>query len=73
MVGAGFTIIPRHALGGNGFLAPSDTLTKAIIGVGGMGRGHIPYEGTKVVAICDVDTEHLALARNMIDYKSERI
>jgi predicted dehydrogenase len=34
-----------------------------------MGRGHIPYEGTRVVAICDVDTEHLALARNLIDYK----
>ncbi|MCK3685520.1 Gfo/Idh/MocA family oxidoreductase [Maribellus sp. YY47] len=69
LAGAGFTIIPRHVLGGNGFLAPSDMLTKAIIGVGGMGRGHIPYEGTKVVAICDVDTEHLALARNLIDYK----
>ena len=67
--GAGLTIIPRHVLGGTGYLAPSDLLTKAIIGVGGMGRGHIPYEGTKVVAICDVDTEHLALARNLIDYK----
>ena len=66
--GAGFTIIPRHVLGGNGFIAPSDQLTKAIIGVGGMGRGHIPYEGTKVVAICDVDTEHLELAKSMIDY-----
>ena len=67
--GAGLTIVPRHVLGGTGHLAPSDQLTKAIIGVGGMGRGHIPYEGTKVVAICDVDTEHLALARNLIDYK----
>lgn len=68
-IGAGFTIVPRHVLGGNGFLAPSDQLTKAIIGVGNMGRGHIPYEGTRVVAICDVDTEHLTLARNLIDYK----
>ncbi len=67
--GAGLTIVPRHVLGGTAHLAPSDQLTKAIIGVGGMGRGHIPYEGTKVVAICDVDTEHLALARNLIDYK----
>mgnify|MGYP000504199463 FL=1 len=69
VAGAGFTIVPRHVLGGNGMLAPSDQLTKAIIGVGGMGRGHIPYEGTRVVAICDVDTEHLALAHNLIDYK----
>ena len=68
VAGAGLTIVPRHVLGGNGFVAPSDQLTKAIIGVGGMGRGHIPYEGTRVVAICDVDTKHLELAKNMIDY-----
>jgi myo-inositol 2-dehydrogenase/D-chiro-inositol 1-dehydrogenase len=55
---AGFSIVPRHVLG-KGFLAPSDTLTKGIIGVGGMGRGHIPYEGTRVVAMCDVDSVHL--------------
>ncbi len=35
---AAFTIVPRHVLGGNGFLAPSDQLTKAVIGVGDMGR-----------------------------------
>ena len=56
---AGITIIPRHVLGGNGFLAPSDQLTKAIIGVGGMGQGHIVYEGTRLLAICDVDKNHL--------------
>lgn len=54
-----FAIVPRHVLGGPGFLAPSDTLTKAIIGVGGMGRGHIEYEGTKLLAMCDVDKVHL--------------
>ncbi|MFT3746725.1 MAG: Gfo/Idh/MocA family oxidoreductase [Agriterribacter sp.] len=59
---AAFTIVPRHVLGGQGYLAPSDTLTKAIVGVGGMGRGHIPYAGTKVVAVCDVDTRHIQLA-----------
>jgi myo-inositol 2-dehydrogenase / D-chiro-inositol 1-dehydrogenase len=56
---AGLTIVPRHVLGGSGYTAPSDQLTKAIIGVGGMGRGHIPYEGTKLLAICDVDRNHL--------------
>ena len=55
---AGMTIVPRHVLG-RGFLAPSDQLTKGIIGVGGMGRGHIPYAGTRVVAICDVYKIHL--------------
>jgi len=55
---AGFSIVPRHVLG-RGFLAPSDQLTKGIIGVGGMGRTHLPYAGTRVVAICDVDKIHL--------------
>lgn len=57
-----FTIVPRRVLGGNGFLAPSDELTKAIIGVGGMGRGHISYPGSRLVAICDVDKGHLNTA-----------
>lgn len=54
----GISIVPRHVLG-KGYLAPSDHLTKGIIGVGGMGRGHFNYAGTKVVAICDVDTRHI--------------
>ncbi|MEJ5053739.1 Gfo/Idh/MocA family oxidoreductase [Sphingobacterium sp. MYb382] len=63
---AAFTIVPRHVLGGQGFLAPSDHLTKGVIGVGSMGRGHFNYAGTKTVAICDVDTRHLALAQNAL-------
>ena len=62
---ASFSIVPRHVLG-RGFTAPSDTLTKGIIGVGVMGRGHIDYEG-KLVAICDVDTGHLEKAKSMVD------
>lgn len=65
-VAAGFTIIPRHVLGGKGYIAPSDQLTKGIIGVGAMGKGHIPYAGTRVVAICDVDSQHLKEAAGMI-------
>ena len=64
-----FTIVPRHVLGGRGFIPPSDQLTKAIIGVGGMGRGHIPYEGTRVVAICDVDKKHLQEALALVPDK----
>ncbi len=52
------TIIPRHVMG-RGFLAPSDQLTKGIVGIGGMGKNHIPYGGTRVVALCDVDANHL--------------
>jgi len=64
---AAFTIVPRYVLGGNGFLAPSDKLTKAVIGVGSMGRGHFEYEGTQVVAICDVDKRHIAQALPSLD------
>lgn len=63
---AGIMVVPRHVLGGTGFTAPSDQLNKAIIGVGGMGRGHIGYEDTRVVAICDVDKKHLEQAKQMI-------
>ena len=62
---AAFTIIPRHVLG-RGFIAPSDQLTKAVIGVGAMGRNHFEYAGTKVVAICDVDSKHLQEAAAML-------
>lgn len=54
----GLLIIPRHVLGGQGFIAPSDELTKAIIGVGGMGKAHFQYPG-RLVAVCDVDRKHL--------------
>lgn len=59
IVAAGITIIPRYVMGGTGFIAPSDQLTKAVIGVGGMGQGHLTYEGTKLLAICDADGKHL--------------
>lgn len=64
---AAFSIVPRHVLGGKGFLAPSDHLTKGVIGVGAMGRGHFNYAGTKTIAICDVDRSHLKLATERLN------
>ncbi len=61
-VSAGFTIVPRFVLGGTGFTAPSEEPTKAVIGVGGMGRGHLKYPGAKLLAVCDVDEDHLKRA-----------
>ncbi|MEQ8419755.1 MAG: Gfo/Idh/MocA family oxidoreductase [Arenibacter algicola] len=57
---AGISIIPRHVMGGTNFIPPSDQLTKAVIGVGGMGQGHLDYEGTRLLAICDADANHLS-------------
>lgn len=57
-----FTIVPRRVLGGNGHIAPSDQLTKGIIGVGEMGRSGSHFtsdEHCRLTAVCDVDKNHL--------------
>ena len=59
---AALTIVPRRVLGGQGFTPPSDELTKAVIGVGGMGRAHLRYPGARLLAVCDVDAGHLRSA-----------
>ncbi len=63
-----FTIIPRHVLGGNGHIPPSDQLTRGIIGVGGIGRSSYHFNSDKtcrLVALCDVDSNHLNQAAGM--------
>ena len=55
-------IVPRRVLGGPGYISPSDELTKAVIGVGGMGRAHLQYPGSRLLAVCDVDSGHLQAA-----------
>ncbi|HMK38294.1 MAG TPA: Gfo/Idh/MocA family oxidoreductase [Bacteroidota bacterium] len=54
-----FTIVPRRVLGGPGYTPPSDELTKAVIGIGGMGHWHLGNTGARLVAVCDVDEEHM--------------
>lgn len=56
----GLTIVPRHVLGGGGFLAPSDRVNVAGVGAGGMGGGDIANHarnGANIVALCDVDEQ----------------
>ena len=54
-----FTIVPRRVLGGPGYTPPSDELTKAVVGVGGMGHWHLGNTGARLLAVCDVDEDHL--------------
>lgn len=59
----GFTIVPRHVLGGAGFVPPSERVNVAGIGAGGMGGGDIATHarnGANIVALCDVDDERAA-------------
>ncbi len=56
-----FTIVPRHVLGGEGHVAPSDKTTLAGIGVGGQGlqniQAFLEFPEVQVVAVCDVHRE----------------
>ncbi len=58
LASAGFYIIPRHVLG-RGYIAPSDKLTIASVGVGGKGADdidHFAKSGKANIAfLCDVD------------------
>jgi predicted dehydrogenase len=61
---AAFMIVPRHVLGGQGFLAPSDRLIVAGVGVGGKGKSDIAAFAQSGKAdigfLCDVDTRRAA-------------
>jgi len=54
-------IVPRHVIGGSGYQAPSDTLTIAAVGIGGMGRNYLDgCKAEKIVALCDLDHNYAA-------------
>jgi len=62
-VALNFAVVPRHVLGGPGFLAPSERINMAGIGAGGMGGGDIATVsrlGANIIALCDVDDERAA-------------
>ena len=56
-----FTIVPRHVLGGKNYIAPSDKITLAYIGVGTQGiRELLPLLANtqfQVIAVCDPNKE----------------
>jgi predicted dehydrogenase len=59
IIASSIMILPRHVLGGPGYLAPSDKLNLAAIGSGGKGASDISNASVKgrehVSALCDVD------------------
>ncbi len=53
-----FTVLPRHVLGGTGYVAPSDKLNMALIGTGTMGLNMLmsdwlPREDLHITCVCD--------------------
>lgn len=75
-VGAGagaalFHIVPASALGRDGKTAPSNRIVMGCIGLGGQGSGNmgafLGQPDTQVVAVCDVDKNHLKGAKDSVD------
>jgi predicted dehydrogenase len=58
---AAFTIVPRHVLGGAGFVAPSEKITLACVGFGTQAireiGGILASPDVQVVAVCDVEKD----------------
>ena len=70
---ATFTIVPRHVLGGSGFIPPSEKITLACIGFGTQAireiGGILASPDVQIVAVCDVEKDgvnYLEWARNDI-------
>lgn len=54
----GAMIVPRHVLGGPGYMAPSDKLNVAVVGCGGQGASdatELVAGGENIVALADAD------------------
>src|SRR5438309_6090254 len=68
LAAAGFYIVPRHVLGGKGYVAPSDKLYIAAIGCSGEAENDIhhyanaPKKNAVIAYLCDVD-ERMAAPR----------
>ena len=61
---AGFTIVPRHVLGGAGFVPPSEKVNIAIIGCGGQGRTNVralfEQADAQIIAVADpIESQNL--------------
>ena len=66
-----FSIVPRHVLGGAGFVAPSEKITVAQIGCGTQGLREMPallsIPEVQIVAVCDPSKE----SRGYVDWSRD--
>jgi len=74
-----FTIVPRHVLGGAGYVAPSERITLAAIGMGRQGMvvtmGLLQQAEIQVVAVCDCSQggkDYAEYSRNAILQQARR-
>ncbi len=75
---AGFpTMVPASVFGADGRPAPSDRIVMGCIGTGGQGtynmKQFLTFEDVQVVAVCDVDQEHLTQGQTVVNqnYKNQ--
>ncbi len=65
------TIVPASVWGAEDAPPPSETVSVAFIGVGGMGRGNLksflPHDTCRVVAVCDAYQDRCQTAKGIID------
>ncbi len=65
------TIVPRHVLGGIGFVAPSDQVVIGFIGNGklsqGLSRRFMELDSIRIVAGCDVDRQKATAYKALVN------
>ncbi|MEL7535237.1 MAG: Gfo/Idh/MocA family oxidoreductase [Bacteroidota bacterium] len=71
LMGAGFVIVPRRVLGGQGYIPPSDEITLGFIGLGkqglGLGKRFQENDGNRIIGACDVDQSKLQRFRDKVE------
>lgn len=74
---AAFTILPRHVLGGKNYIAPSDQVTLAHIGVGTEGTREmldlLKVPQIRIVAVCDPNKNAIGYRDWGMDYLKDAI
>ncbi len=67
LAAASVMIVPRHVLGGKGYIAPSDKLNIAAVGAGGKGMVNLTQSwnngSDNIAVLCDVDDRQARKAR----------